>query len=101
MSPREGTSQIAYEAAHAALEEFVQSDKFRSAMQTSTDLTLERLGIDTTDPEAMRRDMIHLRTWREFMEFVSKKGVGAAITWTVTGLLGLLVLGAMSFIFHR
>ncbi len=94
-------SKIATDAARTALEDFVQSEKFRQAMQQSTDLTLERLGIDTTDPEAMRRDMIHLRTWREFMEFVSKKGAGAAITWTVTGLLGLLVLGAMSFIFHR
>lgn len=98
---RNEASQIAYEAAHAALEEFVQSDKFRAAMQVSTDMTLERLGIDTTDPEAMRRDMIHLRTWREFMEFASKKGVGAAITWLVTGALGLLVLGAASFFLNR
>lgn len=93
--------QIAYEAAHAALEEFVQSDKFRSSMEFSIKTSLEKLGIDTEDTEAMRRDMVHLRTWREFMEFVSKKGVGAAITWLVTAMLGLLVLGIGSFFFHR
>lgn len=95
-----GDREIAIEAARTALEEFVGSEKFHDAMQKSTDRTLERLGIDTLDPEAMRRDMIHLRTWREFMEFASKKGVGTAISWLVTGVLGLLVLGVMTYL-HR
>jgi hypothetical protein len=94
------SQRIAYEAAHVALEEFVQSDKFRASMQQTIDITLERMGVDTLDPEAMRRDMIHLRTWREFMEFAQKKGIGAAITWTITGLLGLIVLGVMAYL-HR
>lgn len=95
------TSQIAYEAAHAALEEFVDSSKFRASMEAAITISLQRVGIDTVDTEAMRRDMVHLRTWREFMEFVQKRGVGAAVTWTVTALLGLLVIGAGSLWLHR
>ena len=53
------------------------------------------LGINVQDPEELikiQRDFAHLRGWRENMEVIKKKSLGAAIAFIVTGLLGYALL---------
>src|SRR4051812_4247768 len=69
--------QIAVSAARQALAEYACDPAHMDAMVTSAlnkglpsalATTLETLGIDTTDPEALRKDMAHLRESRTFLE---------------------------------
>jgi len=41
---------------------------------------------------AVQKDFAHLRAWREASDTVKRKGLGAAVTIIVTGLLGLIWL---------
>lgn len=53
------------------------------------------LGVNADDPEAViavQKDFAHLRAWREASDTVKRKGLGAAVTIVVTGLLGLIWL---------
>jgi len=53
------------------------------------------LGVNADDPEAViavQKDFAHLRAWREASDTVKRKGLGAAVTIVVTGLLGLVWL---------
>lgn len=53
------------------------------------------LGVDFSDPDAtikMQADFAHLRAWRESSELVKRKGLTAAVTVIVSGLLGLIWL---------
>ena len=52
------------------------------------------LGVDATDPQQiieMQRDFAHLRGWRQSIELVKSKGLGAAVIFIVTGGLGIVV----------
>lgn len=52
------------------------------------------LGVNAKDEDAviaMQKDFAHIRAWRESTETVKRKGLGAAITFVVTGILGYLV----------
>jgi hypothetical protein len=53
------------------------------------------LGVNADDPEAViavQKDFAHLRAWREASDTIKRKGLGAAVTIVVTGLLGLVWL---------
>lgn len=69
---------IAEEVARATVKEFVLA-----------------LGVNADDPEAViavQKDFAHLRAWREASDTIKRKGLGAAVTIVVTGLLGLVWL---------
>lgn len=93
LSPR----QVALTAARQALDEFATSPtrlaSLRVVIKDAVFDTLEKLGIDTRDPESTRKDMVHLRTWRELMEFMRQQGVGAAVKWIVTAGLAAVAVG--------
>ena len=52
--------------------------------------TLLELGLDTANPIELQRDFAHLRTWRQSVEEVKRKGFIAAVAIVLSGLLGLL-----------
>lgn len=57
--------------------------------------TFLALGVNIHDPDdvaAAQLDFRHLRAWRESIDTVKRKGLGAAVTVIVTGVLGWLVL---------
>jgi hypothetical protein len=54
--------------------------------------TLLTLGIDTTDPVELQKDMAHLRAWRESVQTVKQQGLVTAVGILVAGALGLLWL---------
>lgn len=85
--------EIAQAAARAAVHEFVYGPTLQGIIDNAVDNALQRVGIDTSDPTATRRDMVKLREWTEFWEFVRQKGIGATVTWVVTGALAALAIG--------
>ncbi len=53
------------------------------------------LGVNADDPDAViavQKDFAYLRAWREASDTVKRKGIGAAVTIVVTGMLGLIWL---------
>lgn len=110
-SPRRDSQyarRVALDAARQALDEFSASPArnemlratVREAAQEVLKNTLEKLGIDTEHPEETRKDMIHLRTWRELIEFMKKEGIGSAVKWFTLSALAALALG-VTIIFGR
>lgn len=91
-------SVAASTAARAAISEFIRSPEFAETIDATVCKTLERLGIDTRDPEKTRRDMVSLRNWRELTEFIKREGVGAVVKWIVAGLLAAIMIGLGVFI---
>ena len=88
--------QLAQEAAHAAIAEFTSGPAFQDVMNKALDGAFERLGMEVSTPEArekFRKDMTHLRDWREAVSLIRSKGLGAVVVALVTGTLGLLGLG--------
>ena len=64
-----------------------------SAAHDLVQWTFLHLGIDPDDPASLgelRRDLAHLRVWRESTETVRKGGLVAAVTFVTAGLLGLI-----------
>lgn len=49
-----------------------------------------RLGVDTSDPIAMQKDFATLRSFRESVELVKKRGLITAVTIVVTGVMAVL-----------
>jgi hypothetical protein len=92
-----GQKQVALAAARQALDEFATSPErlasLRDIIKNTMFEALEKLGIDTNNPEATRKDMVHLRTWRELMDFMRQQGFGAAVKWIVTAGLAALAVG--------
>lgn len=104
--PKGMVARIARDAARVALKEFATTHAARESQlaalvkEAVTDTvpgavmaTLDRLGFDTSNPDANRKDMTHLRTWRETMEMIRDKGIGSLIMYVVAGILSLVVLG--------
>lgn len=52
--------------------------------------TLVKLGIDSTDPIELQRDMQHLRAWRESVETVKKQGIITAVGIIIAGVIGMI-----------
>jgi hypothetical protein len=49
-----------------------------------------KLGVDTSDPLAMQKDFAYLRSWRESIDLVKRRGIISAVTILVTGAMGVL-----------
>ena len=52
-----------------------------------------RLGVDVSDADAvisMQRDFAHLRSWRESIDLVRRKGLAASVTVIASGILGAI-----------
>lgn len=65
------------------------------AAEAAVAKTLMRLGIDVEDPEEygeVRRDFVHLRTWRQTSDTIKKQGLVTAIGFIATALLGWLAI---------
>lgn len=93
MSTEQSTIEIAQIAARAAVLEVTSGEQFRDAISGQIKAALDSVGLDTNDPARMRRDLVQLREWNDFWDFVRKKGVGATVTWVVTGALASLAIG--------
>lgn len=52
--------------------------------------TLLKLGIDTSDPVELQKDMAHLRAWRESVQTVKRQSLITAIGILTVGVLGLI-----------
>lgn len=53
------------------------------------------LGVNADDADAViavQKDFAHLRAWREASDTIKRKGLAAAVSVVVTGLLGLIWL---------
>jgi hypothetical protein len=87
-----------YDAKH--VEEMVAT-VLNKGLPTAIATALETVGIDTSNPEELRKDMVHLRTWRELMDMLRKEGVGAVFKWIVTSALALIVLGLAALVYRH
>lgn len=68
----------------------------REAAEAAVNNTFLHLGYDIADREqvrALKRDLAHLRRWRDATDTVSKQGLTAAVTVLVTCVLGAIWLG--------
>lgn len=83
---------VALAAARTALAEFAAHDVLRDAVRKAI---AEAFGSPDTDSERveLRRDMIHLRSWRETMEAIRKEGIVSVMRWIVAGVLAAIVIG--------
>jgi hypothetical protein len=52
--------------------------------------TLLKLGIDTTDPIELQRDMQHLRGWREASATIKRQSIITVIGLAITGTGGAI-----------
>lgn len=94
---------LALKAAKAAVAEFVKSDAVRQAIADGVNVRLAALGIHASNDEDVaetRKDMQHLRTWREIVELMQKQGISAAVRWIILGILGALATG-LYVMLHR
>lgn len=66
----------------------------RAATKAITKMLLT-LGVDASDDKAMlamQKDFAYLRSWRESIELVRRRGLITAVTVVTTGFLGMLYL---------
>lgn len=52
--------------------------------------TLLKLGIDTSDPVELQKDMAYLRSWRESIAQAKRHSIFTAIGVITAGILGLI-----------
>lgn len=88
------TQAAATVAAQAVVKEFINGPGLTQVIGATVGATLERLGLDTKHAEETRRDMVHLRQWREVTENMRKQGFGEATKWVVRATLAALAVGA-------
>lgn len=83
---------VAIAAARTALAEFAAHDVLRDAVRKAV---AEAFGVPDNDEERvqLRRDMIHLRSWRETMDAIRKEGIVSVMRWIVAGGLAAIVIG--------
>lgn len=72
-------------------------DEMREIAEQAADRALQKfflqLGVDATEAGAvlaMQKDFAYLRTWRESIDLVKRRGLAAAVTVIVTGVLGAM-----------
>ncbi len=69
-------------------------------IEKSVNSALYKLGIDISDPVALRADMLHLREWRVTMQLLRAKGVGAFMTAMVSAMVAVFG-GGIYYLLHR
>jgi hypothetical protein len=62
-------------------------------MEEAVDSALNKLGVDTKNPEFMHADLTHLREWRETMQLVRRKGIVAVVLSIITFLMTAVAVG--------
>jgi arginyl-tRNA synthetase len=67
--------------------------QLREVMVATVGETLTALGIEHDDPIEVQKDMRHLREWRTSTENIKQKGYLTMVAISVSGTLGLVVLG--------
>lgn len=68
-------------------------------VERTVEHTLQRFGIDTTDPEQVQRDFHWVRDWRVSSNMIKARAMGVAIGVLIVGTLGLLWVGFKDAIF--
>lgn len=68
-------------------------EEVREIVRETVSQTLEGLGLDTSKPEELRRDFVHLRNWRETTQAVQRHGIFTAVGILVAGLAAAAWLG--------
>ena len=76
----------------------VQKEELRVLVAESVKQTLIQMGIASSDPIEMQKDMLHLREWRKSMETVKSKSVLTLITIALTGSAAALWVGIKELI---
>lgn len=104
------SEEIALAAARQALHEFATSperteqlsgvvkEAIAEGVKPIVYSIFRDFGFDTDHPEQIRKDQLHLHTWREFMDFIRQKGIAATVTWLVAGLLAAIVAGTIALV---
>lgn len=90
LAAQTAAQNAAVAAAKTVVTEFVSGAGLQSVISTTVASTLEQLGIDTKNPEAMRADLASLRDWRTTRDMIRNKGIvtvtGLIVTFLVTAL---------------
>lgn len=76
-----------------------QKEELRILISDSVKQTLIQLGIASTDPIEMQKDMLHLREWRKSMDSIKSKSVLTLITIAVTGSAAAFWIGIKDLFF--
>lgn len=80
------------EALHA------QREQLENIVAESVKQTLTALGIDSSNPLEMQKDMQHLRDWRQSVNQIRNKSMMTVIGIVVTGLVGAVWVGIQHFL---
>lgn len=72
--------------------ETVTEHELKAIVSEAVAETLIKLGIDTSDPVELQKDMAHLRAWRESVATVKRQSLMTAVGILVAGALGLMYL---------
>lgn len=91
-------SQIAAEAAHAAITELTTGPVLQDIVNKAVDMGLERLGFRTTDKDAMQDNMRHLAAWVDTMKIIRTRGIGTATIAIVSFLLATIGYGLLHWL---
>lgn len=76
----------------------LDSEEIRELMKETVHETLLSLGIDTCDPKEMQKDFLYVRSLRESVEAVKKKGWLTIVSILVVGICALLWMGVKQFL---
>lgn len=79
----------------------LQKEELRVLVAESVKQTLVQIGIASSDPIEMQKDMLHLREWRKSMEAVKTKSFLTLITIAITGALAALWVGLKELVFIK
>lgn len=71
---------------------WMSEQEIRKIVAETVDQTLTKLGVDTSDPLEVQRDLQHLRAWRESSDTVKRQGLITAVGIVVAGIVGLVWL---------
>ena len=54
---------------------------------------LERMGVDTSDPKSMRKDLERVREWRECVDSVQSKSILTMVGLAIAGGVVIFIMG--------
>jgi len=86
-------SDLLAESVTRALQSSAHEDRLKAVVHEAVNHTLVSLGFDIEEPKEMRKDMTHLRTWRETTESVKNKTTLAIVGILVSGILAAIWVG--------